>query len=481
MREKLVKLLCDNNTFALTKANKLKISGENRVITPEKVLKTLSPETLISYEILEPFYKLSARDRTLEIEASLEEIEKGLKKRMKLNSGLAEEHFSENVIYCVNYYDGTDKFITDKKYNVLDIDSEAWKSFIPKEEFDLCEKAIIKKEYNPYEVYKVQKTSNYTILNLCEFPPYRFGLEDVKEFPELNPLFNKLLDHLFKTKESHDYTMSWYLSAIHGRNQVGLTFIGNRGIGKSKLCETFPRMFGFSNFKLGDPKALEKEFNAFLDKSRLVLFDEVAITSDEEMTRMKKYFNENNSIEKKGKDAETKPIHCSYVFSTNYLRNIKILSDERRFSCVDLNEEKLLKSMTAKEIGQLELYINHDPEFPLAFYGYMLKHQIPNVNHAIPFKGKTFYEAVEANLTKWERSIFEKIEQGVTGNFTLEETDFDWNEAKGRPDTPKIKNFLANFEYKGVKLGSLDKARTLKKSTIVVNPELIRKDFKSEL
>lgn len=479
MQKELREIISGSFEFGLTRQGKLKFQETNRVAVAGSVIAKLDPVTLAQNGIIAEYMSLPEIEKKNLVRDILKDIEGSFLEGRYTDIGLSQEHMADNVIYCVNYFDGTDRFLTDKEFNVLDFDHEAWRTIIPKDQFDNCQKAVVKKVYEPYNPYKISKKDSYTIMNTCEFPEYRYQI-DSEESPELNPLFLRLLDHLFKDKKSHDHAMAWYLSAIHNRNQVGLTMIGERAIGKSKFCETFPRMFGASNFRLGDPKAMEKEFNSFLDKSRIVLFDEVAMNTDEEMTRMKKYFNETNSIEKKGKDAETKQTFCSFVFSTNYHRNIKILSDERRFSCVDLTDTPLYKVMSRADIGKLESYIAHDPDFPLAFYRYIVKHADKDFNQALPYKGQTFYDAVEANLTKWQRAIFEHIEQGVTENFTLADTELDWEKDK-LPDINKIKNFLANFIWKGERLGTVERARRKKDHLIVVNPKLLNSEFKSEL
>ena len=183
-----------------------------------------------------------------------------------------------------------------------------------------------------------------------EYGQYK-EVERVDKMPEL---FHRFFIHLSNGKESeYDYIIKWLANAIQDRNFCVLAAIGAPGIGKGVLGNIMLGLVGLNNFTKTDNKLISKDFNAQIKNKRLVFCDEINIKKTNHMNKFKDLVNDKIEIEGKGKDAKLDDNHASIYVASNNLDSLYIPENDRRFSVIELTNNRLDSQFTVEEIEQL--------------------------------------------------------------------------------------------------------------------------------
>ena len=183
-----------------------------------------------------------------------------------------------------------------------------------------------------------------------EYGQYK-EVERVDKMPEL---FHRFFIHLSNGKESeYDYIIKWLANAIQDRNFCVLAAIGAPGIGKGVLGNIMLGLVGLSNFTKTDNKLISKDFNAQIRNKRLVFCDEINIKKTNHMNKFKDLVNDKIEIEGKGKDAKLDDNYASIYVASNNLDSLYIPENDRRFSVIELTNNRLDSNFTVEEIEQL--------------------------------------------------------------------------------------------------------------------------------
>ena len=183
-----------------------------------------------------------------------------------------------------------------------------------------------------------------------EYGQYK-EVERVDKMPEL---FHRFFIHLSNGKESeYDYMVKWLANSIQDRNFCVLTAIGAPGIGKGVLGNIMLGLVGLSNFTKTDNKLISKDFNAQIRNKRLVFCDEINIKKTNHMNKFKDLVNDKIEIEGKGKDAKLDDNYASIYVASNNLDSLYIPENDRRFSVIELTNNRLDSNFTVEEIEQL--------------------------------------------------------------------------------------------------------------------------------
>lgn len=477
---KIVKFLNDHYSFDLTKSGALKLEDGKRLNTKVILEKLSNLQTITRYDLLSDIQEGLNLERALT--DSLTKIRNDLRNQQykEISNGIPEEFLPNNIQIGVDQ-NKKDIYVLNKDFEMLPINVDSWKEVLGAKAYADLDKTFCKLIYNPYTTKKVIDESRpIKVINTCYHPEWRY--RDESEDVKLSPLFLKFFTGLFKTKKSMQYVCSWYLNAIFDRNETALVLVGAKAVGKNIFCSTFNRMVGDVNVSNQANNAYSEKFNGFLKNKRIVVADEVSFKDGNEKNRVKKYFNKLQSIEEKGRDAETIEVFVSMVMLSNDVRDLFIEADDRRFSCVDLTSETLPNRLTQKQIIELKDYIDYDKDFPLAFHNFLEENKSKDFVNAIPFKGEIYDKLVLSSLTAYKLAILNKILEGVCDNFTLGEIDFDWDKEypRRKPSFYSIEEFFTNFRYKGQKLGKIVQANRTLDYIVVPNPYFL-KEKKSKL
>jgi hypothetical protein len=231
--------------------------------------------------------------------------------------------------------------------------------------FDFMSKMhTAKYEYRPLEPGMLLKNKDGTFTYNTYSPPkwqqdwfYSKGKDLPNKVINIPPLYEKFLRHLVgegeDSKASYDYIVKWLANGLKRKNYCILTTIGKQGIGKGVLGGIMRQLFGDRNYYEGSDRMFKGTFNSQIADKRLVYCDEISIKEREDEDRLKLVVNDTVEIEKKGIDAKTIQNYASFYISSNHMDSITLTADDRRFSIVDLTDEKLLTIMNPEEIRSL--------------------------------------------------------------------------------------------------------------------------------
>lgn len=229
---------------------------------------------------------------------------------------------------------------------------------------------------------------------------FYFGEAAQKQPESLPEIYNLFFNHLVaEHAESKEYILDWLATALKDRNYTILTALGEEGIGKGVLGLIMSALFGEANFVKVRDEIFKTKFNGQLANKALVYIDEVALKSAEDHNRLKDVVNDKIEVERKGKDAIYIENSASYYLSANDLDAIKPSAGDRRFSIIQLTEEKLSHTPLIRRIEEMT---SIDNIAQLAAY---LRARAVERDMLKPFVSARTEDVKEAGLADWEAYV----------------------------------------------------------------------------
>ncbi len=259
--------------------------------------------------------------------------------------------------------------------------------------------------YDPYSKNILTKNSNGFYKYNTYQPPawYRdhfYSSGDIKvEKNEVVPaIYEEFLTHLTGgDKDSYEYILDWLAHGVRLRNFCILVTIGNQGVGKGLLGGMMRLLFGIDNYYEGTDRMIKSNFNSQMYNKKLVYIDEIFIKNKHDEDRIKTVVNDFIEVEKKGVDAQQIRNFASFYVSSNNLDSLKISADDRRFSIVNLTDEKLKKTWTVEKIRQLLKPSNIDELGKYLYYREVDEHTMLQ-----NFLSKRTMEVRESAMSDWQ-------------------------------------------------------------------------------
>ena len=253
-----------------------------------------------------------------------------------------------------------------------------------------------------------------THINTYIKPKWMKNAEASKKCPEVLDQFMK---HLLPNAEQREYCLQWMAEAIFGRNETYLVLNGDKGVGKNTIYEIMKAVVG-ARYSVTAPASLTtSHFNSVLMNKRLILLDEYKITRSNHLF-LKKIINKNQTIEKKGFDADTEiETFNSFMVFHNSVSDMYVEKDDRRFSVLDITHKNLTAIWTPDYIHELMVDLN-DPssEITKAIGQYLMYIFKAEFNNVTPFKGEKFHEIVEYHMPTWLQIVVAMVENGEVKN-----------------------------------------------------------------
>lgn len=388
-------------------------------------------------------------------------------------SSVVEEEVSDSVqnlrqklgelTPCVNTFDAEEIILVDKKFNRSVYDAELLRTTMMWEDADIYNRAYYAKfEYNPRRDEKVYKELHHTEVVDClnTYTKPRWMSVEI-ESPQIPPLIDKFMKHLFPIQEELEYVYDWLNKSLTDRAYVYLLLNGEKKTGKNTFKFIFKALHGLANSVDGKKSTLTTQFNGQLSECRAIIFDEIKF-SEEEENIMKEIQNDNVAIEKKGVDATRgSKIHCSMLLLNNDAKDNYIAVDSRRFSPMTVTDKPLLTSMTEEEIAEMVGKVREDSgDYDVNFvanFGHWILQNGRNLKWGKEeeYKGPKFYELVQTSLSEWRRFTLKMIEETKKSDndyrFKLSEIEEKFykklgsKSAKKYPDYGRVINFLKHY------------------------------------
>ena len=347
-----------------------------------------------------------------------------------------------------------------KRNKITDYDYKVYKAAVDKEDkVPLLVARIGFNPYNPRPIWdmKDEYGRECKYLNLYQKPSWQLdeelGTSGVNLYTsELPAILERFFNHLVPNKDCREFLLDWLHFALTGRCETYLVLNGAKGIGKNLLSDHLCKLLmGSGNHKMAQPGALESNFNALLEKSRMIVFDEFKIDSPDKVNKLKRYVNEEQMIEKKGQDVEsTIKTFNSFIISNNEKSDMRISWDDRRFSVLDLTKVKLEDVWHQEDIDEL---VEIEGE-TLRHFGYFLMYRKPKIakNPFSFWAGKHFYDLCYSSLPVWCQTIADLAETGEYDSIHMDEIKREMRKRDDKARVPKknkVEDFLRNYKHKG--------------------------------
>lgn len=311
--------------------------------------------------------------------------------------------------------------------------------------------------YNPHDLepYQINQRDE-TTYNLYNPPGHRLERDvDAK----LDPRFLDFLEGFF-LPSCIDYAYNWIYHSTFKKMETYLVLVGAGGIGKNLLAEAIKYLHGVTNFTKAPPSALDSKFNGHLLNATMVYYDECRFSSDQQgnttkKNRLKEWSNEYVPIEVKGVDAINSDIYCSAIIATNNNSDVHLEQLDRKFSVLELSEERLITRMGVETTNFLWSYIKED-DFPDALLNYLESKIDKDFNVYTEYRGPKFNELVLSSLLLWQHDLlFNYILSSRSEKYSFKELK------ESIPYFPnsssKVNDFLINFTWEGETLGKVVK------------------------
>ena len=348
-----------------------------------------------------------------------------------------------------------------KTKTISEICFKAWERKLSKLEMSLVSETMRDAllTYDPYDLetfvpviwegMEVLKVNTYTP------PPWRKSREPDKV--EMPPIIWDLLEHLFPDDKCLDFVLNWMYLALIKRNETYLVLNGAKGIGKGIFCSVLAALVGREHYTDAPVSLLSGHFNAALDKKRLIVLDEFKVYKNEH-TKLKKYINKFQNIEKKGIDADrASEIYNSYVVQNNDVTDMYIEADDRRFSVPDLTARPITDTIPQKDLDKLVIELeDSESELVKQFGYYIYKYgERKDLNSFSVYRGAHFWTLAYHSLREWQKFIVDKIINKEDVEFRLKDLAREFKKdssnqfCKFPRNYQKVRDFLNNYKHGG--------------------------------
>jgi len=329
-------------------------------------------------------------------------------------------------------------------------------------------------EYDPRSTiaYKdIQGDHNKrTIFNKFIPPKYRM---DRDRSAKLDPRFIEFLEGFF-LDSCRDYAYNWLYWSCFKRIPTYLVLVGAGGIGKNLLAEALKNIHGPTNYTKAPASALDTKFNGHLLDCTLLYYDECKFSAGREgattrKNKLKEWANEYVPIETKGVDAKNKGIFCSCIIATNNDSDVHLEQLDRKFSVMELSEDRLEKRLGLEDTQFLWGYIETE-EFKQGFLNYLEDKINQDFNPHVEYKGEKFKSLVLSSLYGWQQDLlYNYILISQTPHVSLKTCK---EEISLFPKhNTKVDDFLKNFTWNGESIGKI--VTIDGKSKIKINEKLL--------
>lgn len=316
-------------------------------------------------------------------------------------------------------------------------------------------------DYRPDVLKILLKEGTKWVYNTYDPPPwlidhfYSAGKVPVEKESVVPEMYDKFFRHLLDNDQSsYDYLLDWLANAMRSKNYCILCTIGAKGIGKGILGSIMMHLVGEKNYNETKTNMLNSNFNGQLKDKKIVYIDEINVTSAREEDTLKLMVNDYIEIEQKGIDAKLCRNFANIYISSNNLDSIQLSGDQRRFSIVNLTEEKLLNKMSFKQIADLK-----DPKNVKKLAHFLFHREVDEDKMLKVFISERTEQVRFHSMNSWQEwLLFEYAPDyygkpvKVTDIGSAVEDHFGSKQRPGRPALLKLQNRFPEFlEVKKVK------------------------------
>lgn len=375
----------------------------------------------------------------------------------------------KDLIPLVDVRSGVKGLLNPTTDSLSSVHYDVWLESIPKDERGLILDARVNADliYDPYNLDKCRLQEFEGIgqvlkVNTYVPPEWRQEPMDKEEIANLEcpDLVWRLLVHLFPDDEAREFVVQWMRNCILTRNESYLVLNAAKGIGKGIFANVFEAIVGKDHFTEAHRGFLDSQFNSILKNRRMVVLDELSVDTPTKCNHLKRYANEYQNIEEKGKDAdETIQTFANFMITNNATADMHVETNDRRFSIMECTDQRLETAMTPQEIDELQRKLKGDIEYQrqlgywLLHYGESEKYKVTDV-----WKGPAFERLCYLSLKEWERFVVDLLLANPGTEYTYKQITSKYKSEVGVREVriggkQKVEDLLKNYQMDGETIG----------------------------
>lgn len=284
--------------------------------------------------------------------------------------------------------------------------------FINPKIFDITKGAYLAEvKYEPFVNKVLYKESDKTNIYNTYIPPEWMEANFYSNAPiiasDLPTEYKLFFKHLVGGHDqSYEYLLDWMANAIKSRNYCFLVTIGSQGIGKGVLGGIIMSLFGLQNSALTALKRTTGQFNSQIAEKRFIQIDEFSMKTRAEEEAVKGLVNDIVEVEKKGRDASNQTNYANFYFTSNSWDALKLEADDRRFSIIDLTDQRLDTLIKDKfEINRIQ----KDKSLIAQLGQYLYHRPIDETRMLQVFRSKRFEDIKSISILSWQEWLLNKL------------------------------------------------------------------------
>ena len=273
---------------------------------------------------------------------------------------------------------------------------------------------------------KISKDSAPASLNLWKYnlytKPKYLDLTNASSHVDVEDkrLMADYLTHLFPNNYQREYCLAWVYTSLTSRHETFLCLVGAQGVGKSLFMSFVKALHGEHNCE--QPKDPKAQFNSYIKSKTFIIYDEIQMGSKDKEV-FKRIANNVIQVEEKGKSQENVVNNASICLASNYIQNLQVEPNDRRFSIPDLGTVALEKALGKRKANRLFKLIEQD-YFLKWFYDWLVSSFCNDVR--VKVEGEFNSTSPLKNTRNYEKccNVNASDEIKFTINF-LKERDFE--------------------------------------------------------
>jgi len=383
-------------------------------------------------------------------------------------STVGEPTSLDHVMNLVPVWDARDKkggarMVSKDTLTYVPFEHKTWLNMMPPKHIAACKEQNLygEFEYNPRltEAYKLEERADgpIRVYNTYKAPMHLLNRKrDVK----IDPRFLKFFNTFFVTEASRIYAENWIYNSLFNKLETYLVLVGAGGTGKNLLAEGIKQLHGKDNFNKASITCLDSRFNGHLMNCTLNYYDECKFSSDKDgnsprKNRLKDWANAYVAVETKGVDSRDSDIFASSIISTNNDSDLYIEQNDRKFSIMDITDERLEKRLGIEDANWIWKYILTE-EFRHGWMNHLEDTVDLNFDTHKEYHGPKFDKLVLTSLSNWKTQLLEEYiltKEAASYSFKMLSDNIPYMPRS----VAKVNDFLRSFKYEGKDLGEVVK------------------------
>lgn len=399
-----------------------------------------------------------------------------------------------NTVSYMGYFDGKPFIVDTSRDTAIDINYDTWKSIVGADMAKELHRGAGVREYNPTVLNRMRLHEGNAIDDFQKdlpiynsYIPPQWKLDRVKgKKGAYRKDIQEFFEHFIPDLACREYTFERMMMIVDHKLPIILVMNSLTGTGKGLFVENILRHgVGENNFSNAPVSWDRSGFNAWLGETQIAWMDEAKVNpnGDKENTNLlKRLVNDYQAIEKKGIDVHgSTKVWASVIITNNQgTKNFKLEEDNRRFSVLDVAQEKLKDAMGEERATELAEKIVYNKDGILDEFWLWLSENYSTQKYGGEFalwKGNTYEMFHYESRSLWQKTIIDMCRSGdyykISADEFYKEVEERSDSKQTRPRIGTIEAFLQEFStIDGKYLGKLE--RQHRGWSLLVNKELVK-------